>query len=536
MRLLQKSAAASAWIGCVGVGVVAHGQTLPTVAVAATGLTAPGHPSNPSAYQRVDADYGIVSDGAGGHVLAFSATTAVEYGPGPYDHGIWLDAGTGRGVQLAAFDLDRAVGSPSTLYAGGTLVVDAAGGLAFSDVDLGLSTLPPNGTLTNLIGGTGPAPGTAETIGLPGQVSIDANGTTALKVLLDPSGAAVYTTAWANATTAAGTTGVPVTLVMVSGGAAPAGGTYASVAGTLRFDGGAVFTTDTATYAGTGGTTTTLSVAIASTAAGDRLLARQGDPAAGLPGYTYAGSPGPPTANAAGAVAFEYRVASSTRNIDEVFVDAGTGPRPVFALGQAAPVTGGTFNGYSQLCLNDAGLLLFDGTVSGGTATAGLWEANAAGGIQPVALAGAAAPGVPAGYAFTNQFADPALSDDGQAAFEATLAKAGSPNLTALFAQDPSAPGGVDLIAYVGEPFAVGPGLANGTISSIGFAPQSYAQQSFAGDTLAYQLGFADGRSGLYTTTVATPEPAAAGVVGSAVALLGRRRRQRLGKPGREVR
>jgi hypothetical protein len=496
------------------------GQSLPVTTIAASGQLAPGHVTAPSNFNSLGNNFGILSNGAGGYAIGFTGTTTGEYPSGPYDHGIWVDRGLGQGLQLATFDLASAVGSTSYLYAPDDLVMDANGDVAFNDIDLGLSILPGGGTLTNLIGGSGTMPGTNYSIGQVVQPVIDPAGHLAFGVNYNvPNGQAVYTTAWNNSTTGTSTTGTPITLAIITGGAAPLGGTYTAVSAPL-ISGTSIYTQDTAAYQ-----SSSLALVVATSPAGDRLIARQGDPVPGLTGYTFSGSQTRLSVDN-GQLAFESRVKSGSTTSDELFLDSGSGPHPLLAVNQPAP-GGGTFSNYIGVTDNATGEVFFDGDVLGGTS--GLFTVGADGVVHTVALQNQAAPGL-TGYTFVGIFSAEVLSDTGLPAFAAECANSTS-TINALYVQDTN--GALDLIAYVGESLPVGPGLTNGTVSSINFDGDAAQHQYFAGNNLVYGLSFKDGRGGIYEVSV--PEPSLAGLAGLAgtLSLLGLRRRRRGAGPVR---
>jgi hypothetical protein len=211
---------------------------------------------------------------------------------------------------------------------------------------------------------------------------------------------------------------------------APAGATFAGlgdawVASTGRVVWNATLKT------GTGGVTFGNNAGIWAADAGGttRLIARNGDAAAGLAAHTYF-QVDVPTMNAGGTVAFQTGVSSSSgvpRDAIYRFRPDGTGA-PVVVTGDVAPGTGTatsaplTFTRVAGRQLNGAGQVLFEASLSGSTRTsASVWRAGPDGQLHMLLRAGAAAPGTGSATVRFAGFA-PRLTVGGDVAYAASLA------------------------------------------------------------------------------------------------------------------
>ena len=146
----------------------------------------------------------------------------------------------------------------------------------------------------------------------------------------------------------------------------------------------------------------------------ERVLA--GDTAPGTGGETYTGF-GAPSMNDAGEIAF---LAPLTGAVSSgVFVDAG-GTQTLLALvGDTAPGTGGgSFVGFNNPIITQSGDVVIRATVSGGSATQGIFLLSA-GASQAIALAGEAAPGTGGGS--YSSFSGYGGNASGEVAFSAVM-------------------------------------------------------------------------------------------------------------------
>ncbi len=258
---------------------------------------------------------------------------------------------------------------------------------------------------------------------------------------------------------------------------------------------------------------------------------------AGAPADVTYGTFRRPIMNDVGQLAFpcQLLVGGSITGANNSAIFAGTfaAPQLIARAGGAAPGTpaGATYSTFDNLsAINEIGHLLFRATLAGSGVTTANDRAIYAGPFAaPVLVAreGDQAPGVPVGVSFaapTNVGDFGALNDAGQVAFICGLAGGGvtTSDDQALFAFDPGL--GSLLVVREGSLFDVGGGDFR-TISTIAFADShgDDTRSGFADDgTLAFALGFTDGTSGVFTTTV--PEPTGFLIFAAPVILLGRRR------------
>jgi hypothetical protein len=134
--------------------------------------------------------------------------------------------------------------------------------------------------------------------------------------------------------------------------------------------------------------------------------------------------------NGRGQVAFFATLLRGTGG-EGLFVTAGNRIRKIAVEGDPAPA-GGTLSGFAKHpvpAINDTGTVAFAAAVTGGRTVEGVFIATG-GGLQAIALAGEAAPGVPAGTLAAVDV--PTLSNRGDVAFLATVRR-GRDSLEAIY-------------------------------------------------------------------------------------------------------
>ena len=188
------------------------------------------------------------------------------------------------------------------------------------------------------------------------------------------------------------------TVIALSGGAAPGGGSYGYFSAALLNNSGQV--AFAATLAGG-----TARVGVFAGAAGAlQSVARGGDAAPG--GGTYLNPTsdilsdafGLPNLNAAGQVAFQ----ANTTAGSGVYAGAAGSVQAVALSGQSAPGTGSTFSGFAGIpTLSPGGQAVFTATVTGGSAPTGVFAGTAGGAVRAVALQGQTPAGPVAGSFFS---------------------------------------------------------------------------------------------------------------------------------------
>ena len=326
-------------------------------------------------------------------------------------------------------------------------------------------------------------------------------------------------------------------LVAREGSAAPgtpAGVNYSSFDTPALNDAGQV--AYRAVLTGTGVTSANNTAIYAGGLASPQLVAREGNAAPGAgAGVNYSFFLTPVLSDA-GQVAYLTILTGSgvtAANEGAIYAGGPAAPQLVARAGNAAPGAGAGVN-YSFLdtpALNDAGLVAYRAGLTGTGVTGANRDAIFAGGLaapQLVARTGDAAPGAGAGVNYSS-FSTPVLSDAGQVAYLTTLTGTGvtDANDFGLFAADLL--GNDLLIAREGDLFDVDPTagfdlrtITDGGISFlIGRGDDTLTGLGNDG-TLAFQLSFTDGTSGLFTAVV--PEPSSLAVLGlGGVALLRRR-------------
>jgi len=189
---------------------------------------------------------------------------------------------------------------------------------------------------------------------------------------------------------------------------------------------------------------------------GGQAVSLSGDAAADTGGGSYLVPGGFPALNEAGELSFMAAVSGGTASSGIFVAAAAAADIAAVVAGQAAPDTGGgSFDGslssLNRHGLNDAGAVVFADTVSGGTASSGVFLASG-GGHAAVALAGESAPDTGGGV--YDDFGAPAVDASGSVVFPAIVA--GGTTAGGLF----KASAGVDsLLAHVGD---TAPGTAGG--------------------------------------------------------------------------
>ena len=126
------------------------------------------------------------------------------------------------------------------------------------------------------------------------------------------------------------------------------------------------------------------------------------------------GGLGSPALNSSGQVAFQSGLFAGT-STSGIFTGTVGSVQTVALQGTAAPA-GGNFSTLNKPTLNDAGQMAFLGTMTGGSSTNGVFTGTA-GSLQAVALQGAAAP---AGGNYNTLF-DPVQNQSGVLAFQSSL-------------------------------------------------------------------------------------------------------------------
>lgn len=191
---------------------------------------------------------------------------------------------------------------------------------------------------------------------------------------------------------------------------------------------------------------------------GGQAVSLSGDAAPQTGGGSYLVPGGFPVLNDAGEISFMAAVTGGTASGGIFVATAGGADVAAVASGQTAPGAGGSFDGslsdLNRHGLNDAGAVAFADTVSGGSASSGVFLASG-GGHTAVALAGETAPDTGGGV--YDGFGAPAVNSGGTVVFPAMVA--GGSTSGGLFADS----AGVDsLLASVGDP---APGTGGGAFT-----------------------------------------------------------------------
>ena len=273
------------------------------------------------------------------------------------------------------------------------------------------------------------------------------------------------------------------------------------------------------------------------------LVAREGSQAPGAPsGASFRSFTGSVALNDAGQTAF---LAALRDNAGGVTDDnnwgiwsEGSGTLALVAReGSQAPGApqGANFNSLGSPLLSGSGRTAFYGSLktTGGGVTAdndtGIWS-EGSGALALVAREGSQAPGTPVGTNFS-AFGGMALNGSGRVAFYGHLQTTGggvtAANDNGIWAEDSR--GVLRLVAREGNAIEIAPGDFR-TLSLIRFAGTSGGQDgrgvTFNDDfTLAFYAYFTDGSGGVFTATLAIPEPSSLSLLAlSVVGLLSRRR------------
>ena len=228
---------------------------------------------------------------------------------------------------------------------------------------------------------------------------------------------------------------VVVTPVVLSGSPSPAGGTYGSVSGAgsavfINAAGQVEFSANVTGGSSTGGR-------FAGAPGSIQAVALVGEAAPAGGNYSVLGGPAP--LNVAGQVAFQASLTGGSSTLG-IFVGAPGSLQAAALQGTAAPA-GGSYNVLNVPVLDDSGRVAFHATLTGGSATEGIF-AGAPGAVQAVALQGNAAP---AGGNYSS-FGFPVISTSGQLAFNANLT--GGSAASGIFA---GATGSVQTVALQGN-------------------------------------------------------------------------------------
>jgi hypothetical protein len=278
---------------------------------------------------------------------------------------------------------------------------------------------------------------------------------------------------------------------------------------------------------------------------GSSMLAREGDAAPGTAGAAF-GNPANSASLSAGNNNFtesgRYAFLTDLRGGDSV---VGVNDRALYTgvvgggntlavrRGSAAPGTDANFtviNG-NATTVNDLGQIVFQGALTGGTATAandtGYWS-GAPGSLSLVAREGSPAPGT-VGAVFDALIGTPSFNDLGHVLFTGALLGGDvvpGVNQNALYFW--SAFAGLQQVMRAGDSVETDPGVFK-TLAGWNFTNVNNADGAPSGfshtDMLALRLDFTDGTNAIGSIFV--PEPATLGMMLATLALVTRRRRRR---------
>jgi hypothetical protein len=226
-------------------------------------------------------------------------------------------------------------------------------------------------------------------------------------------------------------------------------------------------------------------------------------------GGTYSSFASSPGVNSAGQIVFLSFLNGTS--LPEGIYAGGVGSIQTIALKGSPAPSGGVYSTLFTPLINSSGVVTFGSSLNGGTSSIGLFEGSP-GAIQTVALAGDSAPG---GAFFSDFNIHDVINGPGQLAFLANLSGPGvdATNDMGLYA---GMPGSLAKIVREGDLIDVDPGAGvdNRTIKSIGLPGGAGGQDGhgpYLNDAglLVYQLSFTDGSSGIFTSSIAVPEPSA---------------------------
>lgn len=170
--------------------------------------------------------------------------------------------------------------------------------------------------------------------------------------------------------------------------------------------------------------TTSLALLVAAPAMAQSVaIAFEGDPEPGGSGGTYSGLRAP-VVNDSGVVAFRATI-SSGNAFEGVYRDAGSGVAAIALTGDLAPDTsGGTFTSFGNPAINASGDVVFNATVGGGSANAGIWQMTPAG-LLTIVTTGVSAPGTSGGV-YSGFDAPIEINDAGEIVFSASTSMPGA--------------------------------------------------------------------------------------------------------------
>ncbi|MDA8563755.1 hypothetical protein N9L06_04810 [Mariniblastus sp.] len=230
-----------------------------------------------------------------------------------------------------------------------------------------------------------------------------------------------------------------------------------------------------------------------------------------------------PALNDLGEVAFVGDVRDTSAFSGVFHADENSNVTQIARVGEAVPDGNGTFSGFSrEISLNDAGQALFFGfaeNTAGIRQSNGLYIGDERSDVTQIARAGTT---VPSGVGVFFDFLNPALNENGQAAFKGIVSNIEIGDESGIYLYDDEL--GLTEVARVGDSFL------GSTIINLDFSGSSLNlgnERSGLNDTgqVAYRFTLADGRGGIAIAS-AVPEPnsRAVGVLASGLLLMRRRR------------
>jgi hypothetical protein len=408
--------------------------------------------------------------------------------------------------------------------------INSAGQLAYTASLTGGSS-----TQGLFVGTPGPSGFTGQAVALQGTAApAGGNYNNLSSPLLNASGQVQYTSSLTGGSSSLGffvgtpgPSGFTGQTVGLAGTAAPAGGNYSVFGSTPILNASG----QVAYFASlTGGSSTQGLFAGAPGSMQAAALVGTAAPTGG--NYSSLGNP---AINNAGQLAYSASLTGGSATAG-LFVGAlgpsGVTMQTAALQGDAAPA-GGNYIAFTVPLLNASGQLAFRSTLTGGSSTAGIF-AGAPGSFQTIVLGGAATPdGV---GNFNSLGTSIAFNAAGQVAFTSSLTGTGvtTANDNGLYA---GSAGDVVKIVREGDILDVDPGIGIDlrTVSAITFTAGSGGQDGKArglndDGLLVYRLTFTDSTSGIFTSQIVVPEPAGVILAAAAfcgAALLARRRNHR---------